>query len=368
MKSIQDVGSLKGKRVLVRCDFNVPIEGGIISDDYRIKKTLPTITFLRESGAKVILIAHLENEENDSLQPIFEYLKKLFFVSFVEDFTKPEALEVFANMKDGDVTLLQNIRHFSGEKKNDPDFSKQLASLGEIYVNEAFSVSHRAHASVVGVPMLLPHYAGLLLMSEIEHLSGAFHPDHPFLFILAGAKFSTKLPLVEKFLALADRVFIGGALANDLFKAKGLNVGASLVADTPLDLTHIVQNPKLILPSDVTLLDKRIVLADAVKDGEQILDAGPQTIIDLKKSIAEAKYILWNGTLGVCEKGFTEPTLTLAKAIAESRAETIVGGGDTVSAIQDLTEFTKFSFVSTGGGAMLDFLANETLPGIEALK
>ncbi len=366
---LREAKDLKGKRVLVRCDFNVEISKGVIVDDFRIRKTLPTIEMLRKSGSKVILIAHLENEEDDSLKPVAEYLKKLFPLDFVEDFTTPGAKEIFEGMKEGDVVLLQNLRHFEGEKKNDPAFAKQLANLGDIYVNEAFSVSHRPHASIVGVPKFILGYLGFLFETEIENLSKAFQPPHPFLFILAGAKFSTKLPLVEKFLKIADVVFIGGALANDLFKAKGYEVGKSLVGDAA-DFSSYINNSKIILPSDVTAVDGQVAVKkpDGLSKDDRMVDAGPETILNLKSQIAKAKFILWNGPLGIFEEGYKSHTLELAKTIAESKAETILGGGDTLAAIQELDLFSKFSFVSTGGGAMLDYLANETLPGIQAIE
>ncbi len=368
MISIEEAKDLKGKRVLVRVDFNVPIAGGAITDDFRIKKTLPLIEFLRNAGAKVILVAHLENEENDSLLPIFQYLEKLFPICFIPDFLSEAGKSALSLHEAGEVVLLENIRRYEGEKKNDPEFAEQLADIADVYVNEAFSVSHRSHASIVGVPKFLPHYAGFLLKNEVDNLSKAFKPVHPFIFILAGAKFETKLPLVEKFLKLADSVFIGGALANDLLKAQGFPVGASLVSDSSIDLSAIAKNPKLILPSDLVLEGKKLVSKDGAGDADRILDAGPATIAELKKVIAGAKFVLWNGTLGYCEGGYTEGTESLAKVIVESKAEAVVGGGDTLAAIADLKIFDKFSFVSTGGGAMLDFLAHETLPGIDALN
>ena len=371
MKSIELLKDVAGKRALVRVDFNVPVAGGVISETIRIDKALPTIVFLQKLGMKVVLVAHLENEENDSLVPIFEYLKKSLPVFFVEDFTSGEGKKILADLKYGEVALLQNIRRFSGEKKNDPEFAKQLSEIADIYVNNAFSVSHRAHASLVGVTKFLPSYAGLLLVEEVKNLSEALHPKHPFLFILGGAKFETKMPLVEKFLALADHVFIGGALANDLLKAKGFEVGVSLVSDAHLDLSKIISNPKLILPTDVTVRNSGTVSIkkpSEVLSTDNILDVGPDTVNELSKIVANAKCILWNGPLGEYEGGFKEPTLALAKVVAQSEAESIVGGGDTLAAIQELHLFDKFSFVSLGGGATLDFLANGTLPAIEVLN
>ncbi len=367
---MKDAGNLRGKRVLLRLDLNVPVEGSRVVDDFRIKKALPTLEFLRSAGARTIVIAHIESEEG-TLRPVYEYLKKLMPVSFVEDFTRPESAAALSGLRDGEVILHENIRQYPGEKKNDPEFSKSLAALGDVYCNDGFSVSHRAHASVVGVPALLPHYAGLQFIQEFEHLSKALNPSHPFLFIFGGAKFETKMPLVEKFLKLADKVFIGGALANDLLKEKGYEVGASLVADKPLPLAAIASDPKTMLPSDLALQDKSIVGLAEVGKTDRILDVGPRSIKDLKNVLAETKFILWNGPLGMYEDGFTEPTEELARAVASATARgavSIVGGGDTLASIAKLGLEDKFTFLSTAGGAMLDFLANDTLPGIEALQ
>ncbi|MDD5050307.1 MAG: phosphoglycerate kinase [Candidatus Pacebacteria bacterium] len=370
MKPIKDAEKLKGKRVLVRCDFNVPVSGKTITDDYRIQRTLPLLSYLQKEGAKTTLVSHIESEEK-TLMPVFAYLKKTFSMSFVHDIYDQSTKEIYGNLPEGDFLMLENVRRYEGEMSNDEKFANDLSKFGEIYVNEAFSASHRAHASIVGVPKYIPGFAGLLFDEEVKNLSKAFNPPHPFLFILAGAKFSTKLPLVEKFLKLADTVFIGGALANDLFKAEGYETGKSLVSEEKIDFSSILKNPKLILPEDVTVENAgkiSVETPDVVSKEDKMTDAGPKTDEVLEKKIKEAKFILWNGPLGQYEKGFKEPTFVLAKAIAESGVEAIVGGGDTLATIRELNLFEKFSFVSTGGGAMLEFLANETLPGIEALK
>ncbi len=371
---ISEAKNLKGKRVLLRLDLNVPIEGGKVADDFRIRKALPTLEFLRAAGARTVIVAHIESEEG-TLLPVFEYLKKLMPVMFVKDFTNDEGKKMLGALPDGGLALHENIRQYPGEKKNDPEFAQALATLGDVYVNDGFSVSHRAHASVVGVPALMPRdsrFAGLQFVREFENLSRALKPAHPFLFVLGGAKFGTKMPLVEKYLRLADRVFIGGALANDLFRQKGYSVGASLVAEKPLDLSSIAENPKLMIPSDVTLQDKRVTTPGDIGRMDKILDVGPQSVADLRAVLAETKFVLWNGPLGMYEKGFTEPTEQLARAVAEAceqnGTEAIVGGGDTLASISKLGLEDKFTFLSTAGGAMLDFLANDTLPGIEALQ
>ncbi len=374
MKTLSDIHHLQGVKVLVRADFNVPIKNGEVADDYRMRMALPTIDFLRKKKAKIILVSHLESADggNPSLEPVARKLEKLGSkVIFVKDWKN--AHEVIENeLVGGECVLLENLRFFEGEKDNDPKFAKQMASLADIYVNEAFSVSHREHASIVSVPKLIPSYAGIQLEREVMALSKAFNPAHPFLFILGGAKFETKLPLLSKFLSIADDVFVGGALANDLFKAKGYETGISLLSKGGVDLTEFLNNPKLMIPTDIVTQNKEIKAADQVSKMDKIMDAGPKSIELLKQKINAAKFILWNGPLGLYEDGYRGPTLDLAKLIAGasegSGTESIVGGGDTLAAISSLGLQDKFTFISTGGGAMLDFLAQGTLPGIEALK
>ena len=373
MKTLKDIEYLSGVKVLVRVDFNVPIKNGVVVEDFRIKASLPTIDFLIGKGAKVILMSHLEAADgtNPSLSPAADRLKKLGKeVIFIKDFNKAYDV-VNEQLKGGSCALLENLRYFEGEKKNDPQFAKELASLADIYVNDAFSASHREHASIVGVPKLLPSYAGIQMEREVAALSKAFNPSHPFLFILGGAKFDTKLPLLEKFLVLADSVFVGGALANDLLKAKGYEVGRSLLSKSVVDLAKIVANTKVILPIDIMNEQKDVKQADAVLVSDKIIDVGQATLVMLRDFIMKAKFILWNGPLGVYEDGFKEGTIELARIVSEATkkgAETIVGGGDTLAAIAELGKQEDFTFISTGGGAMLDFLAKGTLPGIEALK
>jgi phosphoglycerate kinase len=256
--------------------------------------------------------------------------------------------------------------------KNDQAFAKKLSTMGDIYVNEAFSVSHRVHASIVSLPKYLPSYAGFQFEAEVKNLSHAFkNPKHPFLFILGGAKFSTKMPLIKKYLKLADYVFIGGALANDFLKAKGYVVGKSLVSDANFGIKALLKNKKLILPTDVLVKsgNKLIIKkADQVKKDEFILDVGEDTVKNLSAIIKKSKLILWNGPLGKYEAGGAKATKEILKLVSKSKAESIIGGGDTVELISEMKMEKKFSFISTGGGATLDFLANGTLPGIKALE
>ena len=371
MKSIRQIKNLKGKKVLVRVDFNLPLKNGKVEDDFRIKKALPTIKFLKEKGAKIILITHL-GKGGETLAPIAEVLNKFIKTTFVPDIVGPKAQKAVSNMKNGEVILLENLRNDKGEQKCDKIFAMNLAKMADIYVNEAFPVSHREDASIIFLPKLLPAYAGLQLEEEIKNLSHAFKkPKHPFLFILGGAKFSTKIPLIEKYLKLADDVFIGGALANDFLRAQGYEVGHSLVDEADYDIKTVLKNKKLILPNDVVVKSAgRLINKDIneVKKDEIILDIGSQTINNLLPLIKRSKLILWNGPLGKFEAGGGESTKKILKFVAASKAESIIGGGDTVVLITEMKMENKFTFVSTGGGATLDFLANGTLPGIKALK
>lgn len=345
MRSIKTIKNIKGKTVLLRVDFNVPIKDGKVEDDFRIKKALPTINFLLKKGAKLILITHLGKDGRASLEPV---IKHFFSISKIAE---------------NKITFFDNIRKFPGETKNDPTFAKKLATLGDIYVNDAFSVSHRKHASIITLPKYLPSFAGLEFEKEVENLSHAFKKiKHPFLFILGGAKFSTKMPLIKKYLKLADYVFVGGALANDFLKAKGCEIGKSLVSNDNYEIKKLLKNKparrggKLILPTDFV-----------IKDGA-IVDIGEKTVENLALLIKKSKLILWNGPLGKYEDGGAGATKKILKLVANSKAESLIGGGDTVTLIDEMKMRNKFSFVSTGGGAMLEFLANGTLPGIKALR
>jgi len=374
MRGIKQIKNIKGKAVLVRVDFNVPIQGGKVEDDFRIKKALLTIKFLQKKKAKIILITHL-GKGGDTLAPVAESLNKFIKVTFVDEVNGLKVTKAVADMKNGEVVLLENLRKDEGEKSGNKNFAKNLATLANIYVNEAFPVSHREDASIVLLPKLLPSYAGLQLEEEVRNLSRAFKkPKHPFLFILGGAKFSTKIPLIRKYLKLADYVFIGGALSNDFLKAKGDEVGQSLVDDMNYDIGKVLKNKKLVLPVDVfvksqnnldVLVNKKI---NEIDKGDAILDIGNETVENLAQLIKKSKFILWNGPLGKYEDEGDKSTKKILKLIGASKARSIIGGGDTIALISEMKMEKDFSFVSTGGGATLDFLANGTLPGIKALK
>jgi len=371
--SIAQCAELEGKRVLLRLDLNMPLDGGVVRNDYRLLRSLPTVHFLRNAGARVVLLAHMgTGKPEDTLNPVARRLNQEFPVTFLDRLMSMENARIIDAMQNGDVVLLENLRHNPGEEANDPEFVRYLASFGDIYVNDAFAVSHRTHASIVGIPTHLPSYAGLLLVEEAERLAVAFSPEHPFLFILGGAKISTKMPLLKKFLDTADHVFVGGTIANNFLKAAGHEIGRSVHDETELGgLTEILANPRLIIPSDVvvnTEAGSRVLGVGGVGAGDMIVDVGPETIRSLERIVGASSLVVWNGPLGYYESGFTEGTRELLSLIANSHARSIIGGGDTVTLLDEMGSLDRFSFVSTGGGAMLDFLLNETLPGIDALK
>lgn len=371
LPNITKTKNLAGKRVLLRLDLNVPIANGEVADDFRIRKALPTVKFLKKSGAKVIVLSHIGRGKEDSLLPVSWYMRKTLKHSFVADFQSEEGKRILGEMKDGSIAILENLRQNDGEKNKSMPFAKSLAVLGDIYVNEAFAVSHRKDASVYLLPRYLPSYFGPLFCDEVEKLSFALHKHTPFLFILGGAKFETKMPLIKKYLKIADTVFVGGALANNFFKVLRYEVGNSLVGDAHLSLKPVLKNKKLILPLDVVVdcpTGKCVKAPHELLPAESILDSGPQTIAMLEKQVKKAKFVLWNGPLGNYEAGYDEATLALAHFVLGSGAKAVVGGGDTVAAIAKCKTKKNNTFISTGGGAMLEFLAHGTLPGIEAQK
>lgn len=369
MKTLRDIGDLNGKKVIARLGLNVPIENGQIIDDYRIQKMLPTLKFLTDGGARVIVVAHIGRDKKETLKPVAEYLGHTFNVTFVSDIMSQQARDAVESSAPGDVVFFENLRRWDGEANNDPTFVEHLASFADVYVNDAFPVAHRSHASITGLPTKLPAYAGMQFEQEVTHLEKAFDPNHPFVFILGGAKVETKLPLLQSILPKADTVFVGGVLANDFFKAQGKPIGKSIVSDTvaPLDM---MDNRAFTLPHDVVVLrngEHVVTNVDAVEASDQIFDAGPESIQQLAEAIRDARLVVWNGPVGLCEKGFCDGTIRIAQALARSEACTIAGGGDSLAAIPDDLQ-DQFDFVSTGGGAMLDFLSDGTLPAIEALE
>jgi phosphoglycerate kinase len=353
--------------------MNVPVENGTVADRYRIEQALPTLKELSSRGAKVIVMAHIGRDPSETLTPVADVLKELLpSTRFVADLVGDKAKEAIEELPNGGVLLLENVRSHEGETKNDEPFVEALASLAEYYVDDAFGATHRTHASIVGVPEKIPGYAGLLLERELEEMQGGLTPLTPSLFILGGAKFETKEPLLEASIARYDTIFIGGALANDFLKAEGFSVGKSLVSEHGAEkVAELIASGKILLPVDVTVDGPDGVLtksAEHVGPDDVIVDVGPESITELGVRIAHAKSILWNGPLGLYEKGFVESTKSTALLVADVSGHSIVGGGDTVAAIRELGLAEKFNFLSTGGGAMLDYLVEGNLPGVEALK
>jgi phosphoglycerate kinase len=381
MRTIRDIPVFEKIPMLVRAPLNAPIENGEVANDYRLRRVVPTITFLRERGARVILIGHIGEKGTETLAPVARALGALVpDVSFLGETTGSEVRAAVRALPPGSVLVLENLRRNAGEKANDPAFARELAGLADVFIQDSFDTCHRPHASIIGVPQLLPSYAGLLLEEEVRELSQALAPKSPSLAVIGGAKFGTKEPVLAMLLAKYDKVFVGGALADDFLKASGQAVGESLVSLTSQDhISVLLTNQKLLLPLDSLVVPARVAGTQAahshvriapagqVRPDEVILDHGPETNALLESLARKAKTILWNGPLGNYENGFVEATDSLARAIASSGARSVVGGGDTIAAIESLGLLPQFSFVSTGGGALLEFLATGTLPGIEAL-
>lgn len=359
--------ALRNRRVLLRLDLNVPVLHGAVQDDFRIRRSVPTVKKLLDSGAQLIILSHL-GKEKESLATVAKYLEQFFPVLFVSNLA---AIPPSTRWPNGVAVVLENLRQNPGEEMNSPDFASKLAVQGDIFVNEAFSVSHRAHASIVGLPNLLPSYAGPEFAEEVKKLSQLFQPEKPLTVIIGGVKFGTKLPLVRKFLNIADKIFVGGALAHNFFKLKGYEIGLSVWDDSVRDLDDLLMDERVILPNEV--LVKRddyvsVTTPDKVPVDGIIVDAGPATLGQLAELANDSRTILWNGPLGNYEDGYADATLDLARLLAGGSASVVVGGGDTIAAVEKLNLFDQFRFVSTGGGAMLDFLAEATLPGIKALE
>jgi phosphoglycerate kinase len=367
---LSDIGDVQGQYVLIRASLNMPIVDGAVGNRFRLTRALSTINFLRTAGARVILVAHIGREPDESLAPVAEALQDYLPVTFVAAHQGEVVQNARSAMHDGDVLMLENLRQSPGEKVNDPAFANTLADLADVYVNDAFAASHRAHASIVGVPQHVPSYFGHNFVHEYDELLKAMSPQSPSLFILGGAKFATKIPLVERYLDTYDTVVVAGALANDIYKARGYEVGTSLVSDVDLHASAILNHPKLRVPNDVVVdgpNGRRTCAADAVQPDEAILDAGPGSIAELAPLVAAAQTILWNGPLGNYEAGFGAQTEALAQLVACAPGYAILGGGDTIAAIEHAAVQEQIAFMSTAGGAMLTFLESGTLPAIDAV-
>lgn len=388
-KTIRDI-DLKGKKVLVRCDFNVPLdENRTITDNRRIVGALPTIQYLLEQNCKVILCSHLgrpkgEVKKEFSLAPVAKELSKLLNkeVKLAEDIVGESAKELTSNMNNGEIVLLENVRFDKREEKNEEELSKELASLAEVYVNDAFGTAHRAHSSTTGVANYLPAVSGFLIEKELEFMGGALqNPQRPFVAILGGAKVSDKIAVIENLLDKVDKILIGGGMAYTFLKAQGHKIGKSICEEDKLDLAKELlikaQEKKvaIVLPVDSHITtdysnetEDKFVHSQEIPDDWEGLDIGPDTIKLFTEELKGAKTVIWNGPLGVCEfEKYAKGTEGIAKAIAQTGAISIVGGGDSAAAIEKLGLADKFSHISTGGGASLEFLEGKKLPGIEAL-
>lgn len=377
MRSVRSIPVLENIPVLLRTSLNAPMVDGKVENTFRLESALPTIKHLTERQARVILISHVSGKGTETLHPVYEAMKSLVPNLFwCPVSTGKEARTAVRDLPPGSVLMLENLRRNKGEEENDPEFAKELAMLADVFVQDSFDVCHRDHASVVSVPALLPSYAGLTLEAEVRALTDALTPVSPSLAIIGGAKFSTKEPVLKRLLELYDHVFVGGALANDFIKAKGYSVGASLVSSEGAGhIAELLANKKLMVPVDAVVARRgetselgRETMLNAIAADEMILDAGPHTAAALAELAQKAKTVLWNGPLGRYEDGFTAATKTVGMAIAASKAYSVLGGGDTVAAVEELGLAQHYSFISTGGGAMLDYLAYGTLPGIEALR
>lgn len=385
-KSITDI-SVSGKRVLVRVDYNVPIKDGKVDDDTRIRAAMPTLDYLLDHGASVILCSHLGRPKGEpnpkySLQPVAEHLGRLMAkpVMFAEDCIGPSAEKAARALNAGDVLLLENTRFHPEEEKNDTNMARQLAGLADIFVNDAFGSAHRAHASTEGVAHFLPAVAGFLMEKEIRYLGQAIdNPKRPFYAILGGAKVSDKIGVIRNLLQKTDQVLIGGGMANTFFKAEGYPIGDSLVEDEALDIAReLIQKSAshLRLPVDVVIGDRfdaeaerKVMPMGPIPDGWRILDIGPESVANFQKVLSTAGTIVWNGPMGVFEfPRFAEGTFGVAKAVAASKAISIIGGGESVSAIQKSGLADKITHISTGGGASLEMLEGLVLPGLAALN
>ncbi len=383
--TLKDLPIRLGKIVLVRADLNVPLKDGKITDDTRIRESLPTIQYLLKKKAIVLLLSHLGRPKgiDDSLRmdPIAERLEQLLkrHVLKADDCVGAEVEDTINEMHSGDILVLENVRFHPEEEANDDSFARALAELADFYVNDAFGSSHRAHASIVGVPKYLPSAAGFLLEKEIKMLSKALKPKKPFVVVLGGAKVSDKIGVIENLAKKADKILVGGAMMFTFLKALGKNVGQSKLEQDKINEARKLLKKlgkKIVLPVDVVVADKpdakaktKIVGIDEIPKSMIGLDIGPQTIKLFESELKRAKTVVWNGPMGMFEiPVFAKGTNAVAKAISKLKATTIVGGGDSISAIQKLGIVKKFSHVSTGGGASLEFLEGKKMPGIEVLE
>lgn len=377
-RCIDELGAdeVRGKRVLVRAGFDLPLDdAGEVSDFFRVRRSAETLRYLSERGARVIVLSHIGRDPEETNAPVSRALVREVSHHYVPDLIGVHARDAVAAMRDGDVLLLENLRMDPREIANDEGFARELASLGEVYVGDAFSAAHRAHASIAQLPQILPHYAGILLRDEIAQLKKARVPAHPSFAILGGAKFETKAPLIKTLLGSYDHLFVTGALANDVFRAQGYPVGRSRISDE-MPTPYILHHPHFLAPVDLTAqrsdghaFTKKPA---AVEADDKIVDIGPDSIQVITPHLEKASFILWNGPTGLYEEGFTSYTHAIGEILSrrvDAGASVVIGGGDTIAALKEggIPE-EKLGFLSTGGGAMLEYLLQGTLPGISALE
>jgi phosphoglycerate kinase len=389
-KATMDDIDVHGKRVLLREDLNVPMRDGAIADDRRIREALPTIEALRSRGARVVIVAHLGRpqariDDSARLGPIAARLSSLLGadVRLASDVIGDSAQSMVASLRDGDVGMLENVRFEPGEEANDPAFARHLAAFGDVFVNDAFGAAHRAHASTEGVAHLLPAVAGKLMARELEMLGGVMDgPRTPVVAIVGGSKISTKVGVLDHLLDRVDVLWVGGAMACTFYRAQGLSTGTSLVEEDEIATARrllegaAARRAELRLPPDAVVTERpadgaptRVVAGDAIPDGWMVVDAGPDTVRAIAADCAVAGTIIWNGPLGIYEiPAFASGTREVARAVAASKATTVIGGGDLASAVDDAGVADKIGFISTGGGATIEFLEGRTLPGVAALR
>ncbi len=371
LKLITEAGELSGKVVLVRSSCNVPLVDGEVRNAFRLRRALPTLQFLREAGAKVVVLSHLGRAATDTLRPVYDKLGKDLPLTWGGTIGTAEFEAALLSAQNGDIVFCENLRQDTREEENDEVFAKMIAAYGDVYVNDAFAEAHREHSSTYGVAKLLPAYAGITLAEEVAMLDKGMTPVSPSLFLIGGAKFETKMPLVEKYLTLYDKVFVGGALAHDVLKARGLEIGQSLVSDISLAGAPFLWSEKLLVPVDVVVEGIGGIETKSVNEvlpTDKIFDLGPETVAMLEEHIESAHTILWNGPFGNYEGGFEEGTEAVAQLVANSEAYSVLGGGDTVAAVEKLGLNDAFGFVSIGGGSMLTFLEHGSTSVLDLLK
>lgn len=390
-KTVKDI-EIKGRRALVRCDFNVPLKEGKITDDIRIVSALPTIKYLLDGGAKVILMSHLGRPEGEpnpkyTLAPVAERLAELLgqeivFIS-ADTVVDEKVKEAAAALEEGQVMLLENVRYRKEETKNGAEFAKELAGLGDFFVNDAFGTAHRAHSSTAGVADYLPAVSGFLIEKEVEFLGNAVeNPERPFVAIMGGAKVGDKIPVIENLIKKVDTLIIGGGMSYTFFKARGLEIGTSILDEANIELAAELEKKaaeagvKLLLPVDCVCAKEfkndteyGVYSKDAMPADMMGMDIGPETVELYKAAIAEAKTVVWNGPMGVFEmENFAKGTKAVAEALAQSSAVTVIGGGDSAAAVEQFGLADKMTHISTGGGASLEFLEGKVLPGIAVIE